>query len=153
MSNQAETQVQYRERVAPKWTSFLPLLLIMPTFWLTFAPINALIGAVIGLLVTATVATLMLVNSPVIEVSDGYLQVGRARMPIKLISGVIEVPKGEVFAERGPKLDARAYVRLQPSVSGLLRVQIKDKNDPTPYWLFSSRNPKLLTLKLKEAGN
>ena len=125
----------------------------MPTFWLTFAPINALIGAVIGLVVTTTVATLMLANSPVIEVSDGYLKVGRARLPIKLISGVIEVPKGEVFAEKGPKLDARAYVRLQPSVSGLLKVQITDKNDPTPYWLFSSRNPKLLALKLKEAGN
>ena len=145
--------MQYRERVAPKWTSFLPLLLILPTFWLTFAPINALIGVLIGVAVTFSVATLMLVTSPVIEVSAGQLQVGRARLPIKVISGVIEVPKGEAFAESGPKLDSRAYVHLQSSVSGLLKVEINDKNDPTPYWLFSSRNPELVALKLKEAGN
>lgn len=153
MSNQAKTQVEYRERVTPKWTSFLPLALILPTFWLTFAPINALVGFLTGVGVTLTVATLMVANAPVIEVSAGHLQVGRARLPIKLITKVTQVARDEAFAERGPNLDSRAYVQLQASVSGLLKVQIQDKDDPTPYWLFSSRNPALLAKKLKEAGN
>ena len=47
----------------------------------------------------------------------------------------------EAFAERGPRLDARAYLVIRGWVRDVVRVPIEDPQDPTPYWLLSSRRP------------
>ncbi|MFM2384507.1 MAG: hypothetical protein RL166_381, partial [Actinomycetota bacterium] len=39
---------------------------------------------------------------------------------------------------------ARAWLSIQASIKGLVKVQVLDKNDPTPYWLISTRNPEKL---------
>jgi uncharacterized protein (DUF58 family) len=144
MSKLAADEFQYQERVLPKWTSFLPLLIVYPTFWLTMAPFNALLGSVFGIAVTLAIAAVMVVSSPKITVSESEVRVGRAHISRKLLGNVALVQKQNQFSAKGPQLDARAYLSLQPSVSGLIRMEIKDPKDPTPYWLFSTRKPELV---------
>jgi hypothetical protein len=144
MSKLAADEFQYQERVLPKWTSFLPLLIVYPTFWLTMAPFNALLGSVFGIAVTLAIAAVMVVSSPKITVSESEVRVGRAHISRKLLGNVAVVQKQNQFSAKGPQLDARAYLSLQPSVSGLIRMEIKDPKDPTPYWLFSTRKPELV---------
>jgi hypothetical protein len=144
MSKSAATQVLYSERVYPKWSSFLPLALILPTFWLTFAPINPDLGLVLGLLVTLVVTSLMLANSPRIVVSASRLQVGKASIEVGFISEAVEIAYAPRFGQRIPNLDAKAYLVLQNSVRGLVKIGISDSKDPTPYWVVSTRNPQLL---------
>jgi len=48
----------------------------------------------------------------------------------------------------GPKADARAYLLLRPYVRTGVRIAIEEPNDPTPYWLVSSRRPALLAAEL-----
>lgn len=153
MSNLAETQVLYRERVSPKWTSFIPLVLILPTFWLTFVPINVLLGVSIGLFLTVLVAWMMLANAPVITVTNAEISVGKATMPINFVGNVIEIGENEAFAEKGPKLDARAYLALQASRTGLVKIELSDPADPTPYWLVSTGEPEKFLDALKRAKN
>lgn len=149
MSKQASTQADYRERVAPKWTSFLPILLIFPTFWLTFAPINLAAGLASGAVITAVVIWLMVALAPVIRIDDQILMVGKAQISRKLIGKAEVIPITEAFAEKGPRLDARAYLALQGSIRGLVKVEITDPSDPTPYWLFSSAHPEEVVASLK----
>ena len=151
MSKLAATQVLYRERVTPNWTSFLPLVLILPTFWLTFAPINTAVGISSGIGVTVIVAALMISNSPVISVSKGSLRLGKATLELKFAGKAVSIPKESQFAERGPKLDSRAFLALQSSKNGLIRLEISDPKDPTPYWLFSTARPDELLEAIKAA--
>ena len=144
MSKLAAGEFQYQERVLPKWSSFLPLLIVYPTFWLTMAPFNALLGSVFGIAVTLVIAALMVVISPKLTISVSEVSVGRAHISRKLIGVAAVIQKQDQFSAKGPQLDARAYVSLQPSVSGLIRLEIKDSKDPTPYWLFSTRKPELV---------
>lgn len=151
MSNPATTQVLYRERVTPKWTSFLPLTLIFPTFWLTFAPIHVAAGFISGVLVTLLVGVLMVANSPMIEIRKGHIRVSKAQIEIKHLGKVEIAPLATRFSERVPNLDARAYLALQNSQKGLVKLEISDRKDPTPYWVFSTKNPEAVVQAVLEA--
>ena len=130
--------------MTPKWTSFLSLSLILPTFWLTFAPINATFGLVSGILATILVVGMMIANSTRITVSNGQLQVGKAKIDAKFIGVCGEVAFAPRFAQRVPNLDPKAFLRLQNSRRGLVKIEILDEADPTPYWLVSTKNPQQL---------
>ncbi len=151
MSNSAATQGEYSELVTPKWTSFLPVTLILPTFWLTFAPINAPVGLVSGLLVTFLAIGLMIANSAKITVSGGQVQVGKANIEAKFIGVCEDVAYAPRFAQRVPNLDPRAYLKLQNSRRGLVKLEILDKKDPTPYWLISCKQPQQLIAAIELA--
>ncbi|MDX2025238.1 DUF3093 family protein, partial [Microcella sp.] len=45
---------------------------------------------------------------------------------------------------RGQRLDARAFLVLRPDIPAVLRVAVTDPDDPTPYWLLSTRRPEEL---------
>jgi hypothetical protein len=151
MDNAAKPEILYRERVSPSWLAFLPLLAIFPTFWLAFAPINLIAGVASGLLVTAVVAILMVGLSPKITVQKGQLSVSGATVAIEFLGKVEIVPKAEAFSEKGPKLNANAYLALQSSRKGLLKIYLTDDRDTTPYWLVSSRNPGKLAAWIDKA--
>jgi hypothetical protein len=144
MSKLAAGEVQYQERVLPKWSSFLPLLIVYPTFWLTMAPFSALLGSIFGIAITLVIAAVMVFSSPKITISMTEIRVGRAHIARKLLGSATMIQKQDQFSAKGAQLDARAYLALQPSVSGLIRLEIKDSKDPTPYWLFSTRKPELV---------
>jgi hypothetical protein len=150
MSNSARNQVIYYERVVPKWTSFLPILLIFPTFWLTLAPINELVGVVSGIVVTAVTVLIMILSSPIIRLEGSILRVGSAQISVKLLGRADIAPPGDRLASRIPDLDARAFLALQNSRKGLIKLEIKDANDPTPYWLFSTGDPKGFVAALEQ---
>ncbi len=48
------------------------------------------------------------------------------------------------FLERGHKLSTLAYTRFQIGVKGLVKVELQDENDPTPYWLVATKHPEVL---------
>jgi hypothetical protein len=47
----------------------------------------------------------------------------------------------EARLERGQRLDARAWLLIRGWVDPVVRVQLVDERDPTPYWLISTRRP------------
>lgn len=139
--NEQRIELQYTERVLPKWSSFLPVLGVFPAIWLTLLPINEAAGVVAGVVSTALIAVAMMAKSAKISISSESLKVSTASIERKHISGVEVISKGEAFAARGRELDPRAWFHFQGSVETLVRVKISDPADPTPYWLFSTRRP------------
>ena len=131
----------FSEWVIPNWTSFLPTLAIFPTLWLTFLPINVEVGFWSGIALTVLVVILMFAKSARIAVSDDRLKVANAQIERKFIQSVEVIGIDKGFFERGANLDMRAWIHFQGSVKTMVKVWINDPQDPTPYWLFSTRNP------------
>ncbi len=134
----------YRERLWP--APWIPLVagLAIPASLLTFAPVSVLAGAVVGVILAGGVIGAAIASAPLIVVSDGMLRAGSARIPLAFISGTSVARRDEARQARGPQLDARAHLVLRPDVDPVLRIDLGDPDDPTPYWLVSTRRPEQL---------
>ena len=142
--NQKRNESQYKEWVIPNWTSFIPVLAVFPTLWLTLLPIDETLGVLLGIVLTVVVVLMMLAKSARISVDENYLSVAQAVIERKFVVAVEVVSQEDGFAARGSGLDPRAWIHFQGSVKTMARVFIDDPEDPTPYWLFSTRRPEEL---------
>ncbi|MFD5808463.1 DUF3093 domain-containing protein [Rhodococcus sp. 11-3] len=76
-----------------------------------------------------------------LEVTGGELIVGRAHLPLEVISRGVVVPASAKSAALGRQLDPAAYVQHRPWIGTMVLVVLDDPDDPTPYWLISTRRP------------
>ena len=65
-------------------------------------------------------------------------------IPLKLLGKAEVIEREHQFEELGRNLDARAWLCIQASVKKLVKVELQDPNDPTPYWLITTRHPEEL---------
>ncbi|GAA2222180.1 DUF3093 domain-containing protein [Herbiconiux moechotypicola] len=135
----------YRERLHPSVWVFLSTALVLPASIIVFAPLapvtGVLIGTGVGLVLYAGVVLVLVTTAPVIEVTATELRAGRARIPLDLLGESVAYAGEAATAQRGRRLDARAYLCIRGWVDQVVRIQIADPHDPTPYWLVSSRRP------------
>ena len=131
----------YRERVLPSAATFSLAPMFAVFIYGVWLPLNEAVGVVSGVLAGSALALIFWLKAPVIEVSKEFLSVGRARIPRANLGAVEIVPAEESFAARGHQLDSRAFTSFQASVRTMLRVNVDDASDPTPYLLFSTRKP------------
>lgn len=73
--------------------------------------------------------------------AETELWVGPAHIPTGVISRSAEVPRSAKSAALGRQLDPAAYVVHRAWVGPLILVVLDDPDDPTPYWLVSTRHP------------
>jgi len=131
----------FRERLHPSAWLHVVALLALPASMLVLAPVSLAAGITTGLTLSGALIALLWALAPVIEVADGVLRAGRARIPLSLL-GAVQVVRGEEARHaRGPGLDARAWLLLRGDVDPVVRMEVIDEQDPTPYWLLSSRRP------------
>ena len=78
------------------------------------------------------------------------LHVGRAHIPVNLISRAAAVPASAKSAAMGRQLDPSAFVQHRPWVKTMVLIVLDDPEDPTPYWLVSSRRPEALVKALSD---
>ena len=141
----------YHERIRPSAWVFVTTALVIPASLLVFLPINLLTGVIVAVVLYLAIVLVLVATSPVIEVSDGELVAGRARVPVGLISAVTPFRGEEATLQRGRLLDARAWLLIRGWVSPVVKIDIADENDPTPYWIVSTRTPDSLVAALLKA--
>jgi hypothetical protein len=139
-----EVMNSYRERVWPSPWIVVIAALAIPASLLTFAAINVTVGAITGVLLFSGVVIVAVASAPTIEVSDGMLRAGSARVPLSYVGAVTAARREEARHERGPGLDARAHLVLRPDIDPIARIELTDPDDPTPYWVVSTRRPEQL---------
>ena len=139
----------YSERVVPNFGTFAAVFVLFPSIVIIAEPFDILLGLVIGLIALGVIWGLLIFRAPRILVSSTELRVGRVSISRKLIGPAQVISKNEIFEERGPKLDPAAHKVFQGTVKTAVKIPIADPEDPTPYWLVSTRNP----VKLSEALN
>lgn len=142
---------RYHERLWPSpavWALVPANALVLTLVFLPVGRTAALAGAVVG-----AVATLLLLvrSTATLQVADGVLTAGRARIPVELVGPAQLLDAGTMRRATGPELDARAYLLLRGWLRRGVRVPVLDPQDPTPYWLLSSRRPEWLAAALAQA--
>jgi hypothetical protein len=95
-------------------------------------------------LIPLTAALIFRMGRTRVAVEGDQLLVRDARLPLRFV-GEVEVFTAEQKRKvLGPHLDPAAFVVHRGWVGPVLRVQLTDPADPTPYWLFSTRRPERL---------
>lgn len=140
----------YRERVWPTPTWFLAAGLLIPAVILALAPINLTLGIVLSALIYLGAVWFFIGMSPVVEVSETELRAGRGRIERTFLGEARVVGSDEMFEQLHSGLDARAWLCLRNWTKGLVRIELADPNDPTPYWLVSTRHPDALVAALSQ---
>lgn len=131
----------YRERLVPGPWALSVTLLLAPAALLIMLPISLPIG-ILGAVVLPVGSILFLIfSAPIVEVRDGVFAAGRAQIETALL-GTPEIFRGsKARAARGVDLDARAWTVFRGWVDPVVRIPLLDPDDPTPYWLVSTRRP------------
>lgn len=131
----------YREKLWPNAWMFIATALVIPASILVLAPISVEAGIATAAVLYGGCVALLILASPTISVSDGVLTAGRARIQLAHVGEATGYEGPEASAERGTRLDARAWLLIRGWVTSVVRVELNDPTDPTPYWLLSSRHP------------
>lgn len=141
----------YSERLRPHGGAYLALVLIIPAFAVVFYEVQPIVGYIVGPSLYVLIFLISWFASPVISVSDEQLFAGRARIPLAALGEVTVYRRGDEALEqlRG-RLDVRAYLCVRGGVD-LVRVEVTDPEDPTPYWLLGSRHADELAAELRLA--
>ncbi|MFC4223682.1 DUF3093 domain-containing protein [Lysinibacter cavernae] len=141
----------YTERLRPGIWMFVAAFLIVPGTMLVLFPISIPAAVISAIVLYVLVAGTLLYSSPTVSVVDKTFTAGRAQISVDQI-GEIEAFSGEeATAERGPRSDARSYLMIRGWVDPILKITITDPNDPTPYWLVSTRRPHELADAIRTA--
>ncbi|MBF4587334.1 MULTISPECIES: DUF3093 domain-containing protein [unclassified Curtobacterium] len=131
----------YRERLWAPPALYLATALVIPATLLVFLPISVLAGVLVAIGMELGVLVLLWALAPTIEVTDSEFRAGKAHLPRALVGSVEAFEGAEATTQRGPKLDARAWTLFRGYVRGVVKVEVRDDADPTPYWLVSVRQP------------
>ncbi|QAY73875.1 DUF3093 domain-containing protein [Agromyces protaetiae] len=132
----------YRERLWPSPWIFIASLLLVPASILVLAPVSLPAGIVTGIVLYVAAVGILTLTAPVVEVSDGRLRAGRGEIDLAYVGEAVPIASPEAArVELGTGLDARAFLVIRGWVKSIVRIPIDDADDPTPYWIVSSRRP------------
>lgn len=134
----------YRETLWPSPWVIIALALVVPATMLVLAPVSLAAGIVGAVVLYGGCLALAFGTAPRIQVSESSLSVGKASIPLGFIGEVVVYTGTDATAQLRTKLDARAWLMIRGWVHSLVKVEIVDPADPTPYWLLSSRRPQTL---------
>lgn len=129
------------ERLWPTPGVWLGFLGFGAAFGLIPGPINTTFAIGTGIFMAIAVLALVVVLTPGLELAKGVFSAGRARVPVSLVATVEPLDAAQMKAALGAELNARAFRCTRAWVRTGVRVTLNDPQDPTPYWLLSTRRP------------
>lgn len=113
--------------------------------------------SVLGYVVTGALCALLLWSMGRVRIqvtADRELHAHKARLPRAVVARGASVPATAKSAALGRQLDPAAYLVHRSWVKTMVLVVLDDPDDPTPYWLVSTRRPAelLAALDLTDAA-
>lgn len=144
----AASTTVYSERLSPSTAWWIAMMFLSAMTSLLALPVSQVGAIVLPLLVAAGVILWMRSLSARVVVTEDSFVAGPARIDRSFISDVTGYDAPGAFAQRGHLLDVRAFLMLRPWVKTVVRIEIDDPSDPTPYWLVSTRRPESLAAVL-----
>ncbi|MER7012990.1 DUF3093 domain-containing protein [Saccharopolyspora sp. NPDC000359] len=136
----------YRERLYAAWWSWpLPMVgavLMAAQVHMGYPGVRAWLPYVV--LVPLAIAIPLWLGRTKVEVTGGELWVGDAHLPLRFIDEVEVIGPQEQRRALGPELDPAAFMVHRSSIRTSVRIWLDDPDDPTPYWVVSTRRPEQL---------
>jgi hypothetical protein len=143
------TAVLYHEKLWPNVWIWLVAAGLSGAGILVFAPISMAAGITAAVVLFVIIAVLLVVSTPAITVTGSTLRVGRATIERRFLGSAAAFRGKEATAERGPRLNGLAFMCFRGWVDPVVRIEITDPSDRTPYWLTSTRHPDRLLAALQ----
>lgn len=139
----------YRERLSPSLWALGSAAVVAPMATLVFVQIDAALALAIGVAVGVLVIVGLIGLSPVIEVRDGELRAGRARIPVSLLGDPLPLEAEDARTARGPGLDPHGWHLIRGGIAGIVVLADVDPDDPVTSWTLSTRTPDRLAAAVR----
>ncbi|WP_315915072.1 DUF3093 domain-containing protein [Arthrobacter sp. lap29] len=139
----------YTEKLWPNFWGWVIVLGLSCAGILIFIPISPTAGFVAFVVLLALQTLVLVTTTPTIAVTPETLQVGRAQIERQFVGEVSVYFGDDATDQRGIKLNGLAYLCIRGWIKPVVKIEITDPNDRTPYWLASSRNPEHLAAALR----
>lgn len=108
-----------------------------------------------AVLLPLTVAVLLLLGRTQVRITgegaETQLWVADAHVPVRLLGDVEVIDRKDKRKALGPLLDPAAFLLHRGWIGPMVRVHLVDPEDPTPYWIFSTRRPERVAAVLRAA--
>lgn len=101
-----------------------------------------------AVLVPIAILAVWLLGRSRVTVADGELRAGRGRLALAHVGRVEVVEKEDRRDALGPQLDPAAFLLHRGWIGAVVRIEVTDPADPTPYWVVSVRDPAALVAAL-----
>ena len=143
----------YRERLRVPVRWWVLMFLLLASLWVTVAvAASPPVLLVVALLSSgAGAAALLAYGRAPVEVDAKALHVGRARLEWAACGPATPLDPEATRRLHGVEADPRAYLLVRPYIGTAVRVEVDDPDDPTPYWLVSTRHPQRLAESVNRA--
>ena len=113
--------------------------------WAPLGVISALLMTILFLVGFLAVLNKMQTR---VFISKDYLYANNAKIEIKYIKKAIPLNSAEFRDLNGVSADPAAFLATNFWTNTGVKIELKDKNDPTPYWLISSKRATEIAKKL-----
>jgi hypothetical protein len=94
-----------------------------------------------SVLLPGALAVVWSIGHSSLEIKGGEVHIRGAHVPMTEISGAIALDPKTLKLVVGREGDPAAFVSIRPWVGPGVQLWLDDPDDPTPYWIVSSRNP------------
>lgn len=94
-----------------------------------------------AVLVPLVVLALLAYGRTRVRVTDHELQAGPSTLALQHVGRIEVVPKEGRQEALGPQLDPAAHLLHRSWIGPVVRIEVTDPEDPTPYWVISVRDP------------
>lgn len=144
--------VLHTERLTPSPGAWVVAFVFASVFGVVLVPLDLVVAAAVAVAAMIIMAVVLVVTSPVIEVTDRQLRAGRAQISREYVGTVTALDRDAWQQAMSTGFDPRDFHLTRGWVATGVRVQITDPTDPTPAWLLSTRRPEDLALALAASG-
>lgn len=131
---------------------FIALSLSAPLVLLSLLPISQTVAVFMAGLVPVGLILLSIFSAPTIKISEN-IRVGRINVPLSALGEAFGLEGDQMKKERGPGLSPAAQFIIRGDLKYMVKVPVKDPNDPTAYLLISTRNPAALASAINANGS
>jgi hypothetical protein len=111
------------------------------TDWLSF-----------GILLPLSVIIVWSFGRSTLTVTTSELRIDAAHIPLRFISGSVGLDAKTLRLVLGREGDPQAFLRTRPFIGPGVQFWLDDPEDPTPYWVLSSRHPERIVQIMRSLG-
>ncbi len=94
-----------------------------------------------GTLLPLSVVIVWWLGHNTLEIADGEVRVRGAHLPLSFVSGCVALDRDTLRRVVGREGDPAAFVSIRPWIGPGVQLWLDDPDDPTPYWVLSTRHP------------
>ena len=104
-----------------------------------------------GTLVPLSIVIVWWLGRSRVRIANGELRVRGAHVPLNVVSGAVALDALTLRRVVGREGDPAAFISIRPWVGPGAQVWLDDPDDPTPYWVVSTRHPDQLVSVIRHS--